>query len=414
MMRTRRQERGAALLIAIGATTTLLAILVAAAATQRVVIQQARQRVERIRAREVAMAGVQRAITDIATQYASSATTTTTTSGSSSNSPSLTTLQDDWARLGDTGNIKFTVGEESFRVQVIDSSALIDINTATQAQLERLPLTAEQIDSILDFRETSRTPRSLGGKDEYYNNLSEPYNAKLGRFSTVDQLLQVKGFTGKTLFEANNNFSSTGGQVLGADGQPPVLIDVLTAYSYSPQLNSQGQAKVNVNAPGTNVQTLLRAPVSLPPPLAQQIAARKTWTGLGQILALNGAASNTVQKSILNNLQVGGAPRSAGKINLNTASQSTLQSISQLTPDLVQAIISRQSQIYTTLGDLVDVPGISSTILRDVADALEVMIDVQNNKPKIVAVSEPPLDDMTVRWGWAADPTSETELVVAQ
>jgi len=432
MMVRNRAERGAALLIAIAATTTLVAILVAAAATQRVVLQQTRQRVERIRAREAAMAGVQRALADISTQYGST-TTSTPTAGSTTNLSSLTTLQDDWAVLGSTGAVKFIVGDDSFRVQVIDTSGLIDINSAVQAQLERLPLTSEQIDSLLDWRETSRTPRAAGAKDEYYNNLSQPYNAKLGRFDTVDELLQVKGFTGKVLYEVNNNFGSTGGQVMGADGQPPVLRDLLTAYSYAPQLNPQGQAKLNVNT--AQLAQLVQAPVSLPVNLAQAIVQRvpRNWTGLGQILALPGAATPNVAKSILNNLQVGGAPRLPGKINLNTATQSTLQSISQLTPDMVQAVISRQTQVFTSLGDLVDIPGFSNTVLRDTVDyfsvvsstfcvrvlgqaggttvALEVMIDVQNNKAKVVGVSEPPLDDMITRWGWAEDTTSETELV---
>ena len=138
-----RTERGAALLIAIAATTTLVAILVAAAATQRVVLQQTRQRVERIRAREAAMAGVQRALADISTQYGSATTTATPTAGSTSNLSSLSTLQDDWAVLGSTGSMKFIVGDDSFRIQVVDTSGLIDINSAVQTQLERLPLTSE-------------------------------------------------------------------------------------------------------------------------------------------------------------------------------------------------------------------------------------------------------------------------------
>jgi general secretion pathway protein K len=410
----------------------LVAILVSVAATQRTATRSVQNRLEIRRARVAAEAGIQRALAELSVVAAAQPGQTGAQAAPTGNQTSAITLQDEWAQLGQEGDEEFVVGRGSFRVQVLDSASLLNLNTATQEQLERLPLSVEQVESLLDFREGGRDPRPTGGKDEYYNGLPEPYNAKLRRFDSFDELLLVKEFTPQVLYEAQTNVSSTGQQVPGRDGGTPILYDLATTYSYSAETNAQGQSKINVNAQATTVQRLLQAPVSLPPVLAQQIAARKNWPRIGDLLALPGAQGQQIQRTILDNLVVGGAPRTEGKVNLNTATESVLSSIPELTPDAVQSILSRQSQGFATLGDLVGTPGISTNVLQQTAhrftvssqsflvrvvgkagnarQALEAVVDIQQGRLKVVSITDMPFSNMEERWGWEEEPTTETVL----
>ena len=100
-------------------------------------------RSEHRRARLAAEAGIQYALTAIQTVADSPQNPVTTA--------------DDWALLGNTGADTFIVGNESFRVQILDNSGRLDLNTITEATLDNMPLTQEQIDSFLDWREAGGT-----------------------------------------------------------------------------------------------------------------------------------------------------------------------------------------------------------------------------------------------------------------
>ena len=89
------------------------------------------------------------------------------------------------------------------------ASSLININTvstttADQALLNNLPLTQQEIDSLLDWTSTSTTARTDGAKDDYYNALPTPYNTKLGTLSTLSELLLIQGWVGVDLYGTTN------------------------------------------------------------------------------------------------------------------------------------------------------------------------------------------------------------------
>lgn len=434
--RLSRLQRGSVFVISLILMAGLVALVVSVAATQQLAATAAVNRTEKEQARLAAESGIQYALSTLTpsstqTPGASNSLQNTTTS-STANSTTATTQQDDWYQLGQQGDTLYTIGSQSFRVQVIDSSSLLDINTATEQQLDRLPLTQEQIDSILDFRSAAtNSPHPDGGQDDYYNSLPTPYNAKEGKFDTIDELLQVRGFSADVLYNPQTNVSAIGGQmVTGKNGQQPILYDLLGAYCYSPNTDPNGNAKVNVNR--TNVAALSRPPLSLPPALATLISQRRNWTRIGDILALQGAQSQTVQKSIIDYLTTSGSTRIEGKLNLNTVTESVLDSIPQLTPDLVQAILNRQAQGFTSLSDLLSVPGFSGNILNQTIDlfsvasrtfvvrcvgkvgqttvSLEALVDTTSGTPKIISIQEPPYNDMTERWYWQDQASTETDL----
>jgi len=420
----RRRESGVVFVFCLLLVVTLVGVVAAAAITARNNTSAAIGRTEKARCERMIEAGIQRAITQLTTPV-----TTTSTTVSAEGAPTL--LTDPWAELGSNGDEEFVVGDGSFRLQIVDASSFLNINSLTQAQLEKLPLSTQQVESLLDYRETSRTPRALGAKDEYYNDLAKPYNAKLRDFETFDELLQVKDFTYNTLYTETDGFSGNN-LIPGLNGAAPVLSNVLTAYSFSPVRNAQGEALINVNAAGTTIQRLTQAPASLPIQLATQIAARKDWPGIGDIVALPNAQATEVRRRILDNLTTTNANRLSGKLNLNTATESTLSGIADLTPDLVQALLQRQTQGFNTLGDLADIPGLTGTALQNSVDKLTVAsqtflvrvegrsgtttqvaiatIDLLDGVPKVTQVSPVPYDDYVTRWEWPEDPTRTTTL----
>ena len=106
---------------------------------------------------------------------------------------------------------------EKVRYGFTDECARLDINTATEVQLRRLfneviPLTADEpvdinvlVDSLLDWREPGTSARPNGAKDAYYNTLYPPYRAKGAPFSTVEELLLVRGFDGWVVYGEDYN-----------------------------------------------------------------------------------------------------------------------------------------------------------------------------------------------------------------
>jgi len=427
-----RRNRGSIFIFALGVMVVLIGVLASTVATQRAFAQQVTQESELIEARIAAYAGIERArqtLQEVADLTSDSGT------GTTGQTSTATTLNDTWYTLGNNGDENFVLGGSTFRIQVLDACGLIDINSATEAQLQKLPLAQDQIESLLDFREGSLDPRALGAKDTYYNNLETPYNTKLARFDTFDELLHVKGFTAKLLYEPSENTSGSD-LVPGRNGELPVLYDLLTANAYSPNTRPDGTARVNINAQGTTAQTLQQPPISIPVNIAIQIAARKNWGGIGEVLALPGAQTDDVQRSVLDYLTTNGATRLTGKINLNTASESVLSSVPDLTPDMVQAILQRQSQTFTTLSELTSIPGMTGQALQSAANVftvqsqtflvrvigrhgsqrygVEAIIEIRNNIPTVVAIQSPPFTDMRSRWYWQDETTTEVVLKEAQ
>lgn len=93
-------------------------------------------------------------------------------------------------------------------VSVMDEGGKIDINAATRDDIVRV-LSAMELevenkdeiaDSILDWIDENNFHRLNGAEDDYYRLLPEPYGAKDGPLSTVDELMWVRGITPKIFY----------------------------------------------------------------------------------------------------------------------------------------------------------------------------------------------------------------------
>ncbi len=407
--RSRRSQRGGVFVIALAVLAGLVAVVVSIAATQRAAYHAATNRIEARRAEIAAFSGLQRALAEFATQDAN-----------------IATQQDAWAVLSQFGQERFVVGTDDFRLEVVDASGFMNLNTIDEDQLRNLPLTTEQIDSILDWRSSNRDPRPEGGKDEFYNNLSVPYNAKLGNFDSVDELLLVRGFTPAVLYEVQTDIVSTSTITQGNTQAPPILAEILTADSQSSNTTATGETKLNINSNTVTMGALIQR--GFPPPLALELTRRRPYATLGQVLQAPGVNSQNAAL-ILDNLTLAGGTQQTGKINVNTAPETVLAAIPGMQPDLAAALVSRQQTPLQSLGELLAVPGFSLQVLQQTADRftvgsqtfiariegragrarhlLEATISLENGAVRVLKVRRPPFADMTARWGWDATPTND-------
>lgn len=409
------KRRGSAFVFALAVMGVLLLVIVTAAARVRSESLSQRTRVEENRAESMAMAGIARGLASLQTIE-----------------PNAVTETDEWIDLGQAGEEAFLVGRDKFRVQVLDAGAFININTATEEQLIALPLTQEQVDSILDWREAEMTARPQGAKDDYYRELTTPYNAALRRFSSIQELLAVRGMTGPTLYDPPSSETARALSTNSQTSQLP-LIDLVTADSSSPLVDSEGNQKLNVN----NAQQQQLTERGFTPQAAQAIINRRnalgTFTTIGEVVQAPGI-SQTDLELILDTLQVGSATEVEGRVNLNTASDDVLGSIPGITQDLVGAIAARRGT-FANLGELATVSGVTQENLPQFADAftvgssvflvramgqagsrkvfLQAIVRVTNGIPKVVRIETPAFADMDQRWNWSEEASAETRLVDA-
>ncbi|MFQ5429015.1 MAG: hypothetical protein ACE5E1_01790 [Phycisphaerae bacterium] len=106
---------------------------------------------------------------------------------------------------------------DTARYGFTDESARLDLNVATEAQIRRLfemvipddpdnPVELDVlVDSLFDWRTRGTRPREHGAKDDYYLSLDPPYRCKSADFSTVEELLLVRGFTAWVVYGEDYN-----------------------------------------------------------------------------------------------------------------------------------------------------------------------------------------------------------------
>ena len=248
----------------------LVALMAMLAADQRANLQGIQTRLRERRAAQAADAAVNRALAVLEAANAN-----------------LVQQTDDWALQGTGGadEFQFSDGSAQYRMQIVDAGSLLNVNTATATQFALLPLTQDQVDSLLDWREAGTQPRADGAKDAYYNALTQPYNAKLGPLDTVNELLLVKGWTGQTLYQTPT-VTVTLPLPTDQNGATLPLAALLTVDSGSPNTQADGTARINLGQRGVNVTALTRLGISRN--LANQLAARAPFTSFQALSAVPG------------------------------------------------------------------------------------------------------------------------------
>jgi competence ComEA-like helix-hairpin-helix protein len=223
-----RTRRALALVIVLWVLVILSIVVLVFAHLTRVELQLADNAYQRDRALYVAEGGVQRLMLSLQSD----------TSG-------YTGLDQEWAAL-DSRNEDLPFDEEAYGLTTTDECAKVNINSADEDTLLRLPgMTQEIADSIIDWRDQDDSARPQGAETEYYQALNPPYKAANRPFVTIEELLLVRGVTSDTFYGAGQ--TSGAPQAAGAQ-QNPGLVNLLTVYSTSPDADETGQARLNINS----------------------------------------------------------------------------------------------------------------------------------------------------------------------
>ena len=148
------------------------------------------------------------------------------------------------------------------RYGVTDEAGKINLNVAPPEVLLNLKsMTTELVDSLVDYRDTNSEARQEGAEQDYYDQLPNPYVIPNSALSTFDELLMIKGFSAPIVYgeDANLNGILDANEDDGDTSFPPDNRDgrldkglraVATVYSSEPNTDSQGKARVNINADG--------------------------------------------------------------------------------------------------------------------------------------------------------------------
>ena len=345
-----------------------------------------------------------------------------------------TSLTDEWVNLGQNGDENFVVGRGSFRIQILDAGAFANLNSVSEEQLQRMNIQEEFLAALLDWREGQFQPRALGAKDEFYNNLSTPYNTKLRNFDSVDELLLVKGFTPALLYQVQEEIS---GQLLipGNAADQPALYELLTTDSAALNQREDGTARVNVNTVGLAQLTQAGLQAQTAQAIIQRRNTQGTFEDIGDVFATPNLPQQDLS-AILSNLTTTAETTVRGKINLNTASEAVLNSIPDMTTDITEAILSRQGS-FASLGELAEIPGVSAQVLQDIADyftvgssafiariqgkynnatvTIEAVITLdEDNRSQVLKIRRLPSSVAIDQWGWAEETTTDTTLMEVQ
>ncbi|MBL8047255.1 MAG: general secretion pathway protein GspK [Chthonomonas sp.] len=406
------KRRGVVYIVALIGMAGLLAVLGGIAVRQRAVFAARQNRVDFARAEGIYESAVARAMAEIDLIEAGSATT----------------LADDWALLGSGGNDNFIVGTGSFRLEIVDASSRLDLNSITVEELEKLGITEDLSDALLDWREAGQAPRAQGAKDEYYNTLTNPYNAAVEPFRTVNELLLVKGFTPATLYEPLQDAAAE--LISGDTTQLPILADMLSVGATSEPVQPEGATLQNL-AQVQNAQAINQVIQNLP--LATQIFnQRQQFQTMGDVMEVPGMTVAAAAQ-LLDRFTVGNAATYSGRTNLNTASEAVLNTLPNFTSDLSAGVLSLQEAGMTRMGEIAELPGMTPQILADVVDRVnlnsrsfllriqaryqtgtierEVLVNLTDQGPQVVRYETVSQDDVANRWQWDAETGADIELI---
>lgn len=149
------------------------------------------------------------------------------------------TLLDLWAQ-NDAELVDAPLYGCRFTAKVTDESSKLPINSVSETVLAYLPdMTSEILNSLLDWRDSDEEIRTDGAESGYYLTLPNPYYCRNGSLQTIRELLRVKGVT-RDIFYGPSSPELAWSENTG-------WINYLTCHSAQPNIDSQGNPKVNIN-----------------------------------------------------------------------------------------------------------------------------------------------------------------------
>ena len=194
---------------------------------------------------------------------------------------------------------KGELGRGRFSYSLRDEEGKLNINKASRDELRYLLVDsgvdsadADTIaDSIIDWRDSNDLHMLNGAEEDYYRSLENPYSCKDGDFTTVEELLLVRGMTKEILYGSKG----------GADDEEPRysgIINNLTVYG-SGAININTASRVVLEAVFGTERTddiiFRREAAPLLSPIGKSKVSSETFTIVSQGENADGSIKRTVK-----------------------------------------------------------------------------------------------------------------------
>lgn len=389
----------------------LLAVLVLGILhTARLDLISGRYQTDRIQARYLALAGIEKAKALLHQNILDSRRSAV---------PFSTELFDSPGQFRDVslGRGNFSVfrppnnDESGARVYgVSDEESRLNVNVADLTELTKLVgLTPDIAAAIVDWRDEDNAVTPGGAEADYYASLNPPYRPRNGPVATVRELLMVRGIGPEQLFgqtedieesPSDDPVSAPSSASREAVVNSEQLIEggwapLLTVHSAIENNDAGGMARVSAQSADEVALTGIRG---ITKEIAKAIIAYRQRNPIRNLTDLldvpsappegvnpaPGNASNGPKviderlfKEIADHLTVDDQAERVGIVNLNTASVDVLLCLPGMTRPLAQAIVShrRANGFFSSPADLLNVTGFNRNLLQSLLARVDVRSD---------------------------------------
>jgi len=403
-----RREYGSILVGLLWCVTLLAVVVISALHTARMDLMVVKNYGDKIQARYLALAGIEKAKALLYQNARDRSRTGKNHTGELYNAPEQ--FRDvafgrgqfrvfRRARPDEGGGVLYGISDEESR---------LNLNIAASDQLTNLAgLTPEIAAAILAWRGENGTANPAGADADYYAAQQPPYQPRHGRFQTIRELLMVRGVSPDLLLRDDphqNGGLETGGAAPensampdgGSGGVDAGWAGNLTVDSTDNEQSAAGQDRVNIQNADLAALTGVRG---ITPAIAQAILAYRNqnrFHSIADLLDVSRPANNQNQNpsagnapadqsapansgpkvidenlflDIADDVTVDTGANQAGLINLNTAGLDVLTCLPGVTRELAQAIIAyRQSNgFFANVAWLLKVDGMTRDLFKQIA-----------------------------------------------
>ena len=141
-------------------------------------------------------------------------------------------------------------GEGQFKVEKENESGKVNLNRAGASLLKMMLNSFELedtdkniiVDSIMDWRDKGNFHRVNGAKDDYYLSLPQPYKCKNGDFTSIEELLLVRGVTPEIFYDGLKDM------VTVYQDKETVTVTVTASGRYNQIWEESDFNRININA----------------------------------------------------------------------------------------------------------------------------------------------------------------------
>lgn len=388
-MKTALQPKSGSALIGVLWCVALLALLVVGILhTARIDLIVAKNYADRIQARYLALAGIEKAKALLLQDARNRSRSARSHSGALNDAP---------AEFKDIplGRGVFRVlrpGESEEPVYgVSDEDGLLNINKASLEELMKIRgMTPDVAAAVVDWRDRDTAVSPGGAETEYYASLRPPYLPRNQDYPTIRELLMVRGVTRPLLF----------GGAGGGGGRDRGWSALLTARSGGANQSATGKRRVSIQTADEAELTGVRG---ITPEIAKAIIAhrgRSRLENLADLLEVTRGDPNNALRNRLPGSQggagnPGGGPRVIderlfkdiadeltvsedteipGLVNINTAPLEVLVCLPGMNRPIAEAIVARRNSngYFANIAELLDVAGVTRDIFKTVNPRLTV------------------------------------------